>query len=64
MVYKKIKIIILDMLFELYGMLHNWFLKKARECLDRGETTAFDRWARRAEKCIDKRSDILEQYFA
>lgn len=62
MVYK-LKRLFLDVMFELYGMLHKWLTNRARECLEVGETKAFHYWARKAEKCIDKREDILERLF-
>ena len=62
MVYT-LKKLFLDVMFELYGMLHKWFINRARECLDIGETKASDYWTRQAEKCIDKREDILERLF-
>ena len=50
----KIKRLFLDLMFEFYGILHYWFLDRARECVEEDDQKAFDYWIRKAEKCIDK----------
>lgn len=50
MVYK-LKRLYLNVMFELYGVLHNCLMKVSNKALDYGE------------KYIDKRDDILEQLF-
>ena len=51
-------------MFELYGVLHKWFINKARKCLEDGKSEAlWWFWVSKAEKCINKREDILERLF-
>ena len=59
----KLKRFIFNAMFEFYGMCHKVFINKAGECLGDNKIKASRYWIRKADKCIDKREDILEQYF-
>lgn len=61
---RRLKRLYLDVLFELYGMLHKWFIGKARRCLEDDKQQAFDYWAHKAENCINERDYILEMLFS
>lgn len=62
MIYK-LKRLYLDVMFELYGVLHKWFIGKARKCLEEDKPKAFDYWTHKADKCIYERDYILERLF-
>ena len=60
----KINIFILDVMFELYGIMHKWFINQARKYIgDMDQHKKFRYWVRKADKCIEKRDDILDKLF-
>lgn len=52
--FTKIHLKFYDILFEIYGKLCKFYLAKAKE-----DEAHWQKWEQKADKCIDKRSDIL-----
>ena len=60
---EKIEAFILDILFELYGVLYKWRISRARAYADGDHKKEARYWSRQADKCVERREDILDKLF-